>query len=75
MGNFIKIYSGTSILSNRLASLLNDATINTIVKDNQESGRLAGFGTLGKSVDILINDTDLEEAKKIVEEFQKEVSE
>ena len=50
MSNHIKLYSGTSILVNRLAYMLDEIGISSIIKDNQESGRLAGFGTLGQSI-------------------------
>ena len=56
MSGYIKLFSGTSILVNRLAYILDEIGIASIVKDNQESGRLAGFGTLGQSVDLLINE-------------------
>lgn len=74
MSNHIKLYSGTSILVNRLAYMLDEIGVSSIIKDNQESGRLAGFGTLGQSVDLLINEEDYEKAKDSLDIFQKEIS-
>ncbi|MCH2034225.1 MAG: DUF2007 domain-containing protein [Tenacibaculum sp.] len=74
MSGYIKLFSGTSILVNRLAYILDEIGIASIVKDNQESGRLAGFGTLGQSVDLLINEGDYDKAKDSFENFQKEIS-
>ncbi|SNR14025.1 putative signal transducing protein [Tenacibaculum jejuense] len=74
MSDYIKLFSGTSIIVNRLAQILNELGITSIVKDNHESGRLAGFGTLGQSVDLLINESDYEKASEALEDFKKEFS-
>lgn len=74
MSNHVKLYSGTSILVNRLAYMLDEIGVSSIIKDNKESGRLAGFGTLGQSVDLLINEEDYERAKDSLDIFQKEIS-
>ena len=74
MSNHVKLYSGTSILVNRLAYMLDEIGVSSIIKNNQESGRLAGFGTLGQSVDLLINEEDYEKAKDSLDIFQKEIS-
>ncbi|CAL2062480.1 putative signal transducing protein [Tenacibaculum sp. 190524A05c] len=74
MSGYIKLFSGTSILVNRLAYILDETGIASIVKDNKESGRLAGFGTLGQSVDLLINESDYEKAKESLDFFHKEIS-
>ncbi|AUC16843.1 hypothetical protein BTO06_17580 [Tenacibaculum sp. SZ-18] len=74
MSGYIKLFSGTSILVNRLAYILDEIGIASIVKDNKESGRLAGFGTLGQSVDLLINEGDYDKAKDSFENFKKEIS-
>lgn len=74
MKEHIKIFTGTSILVNRLATLLYDKKIASIVKDTKESGRLAGFGTTGDAVELFIFNTDIEKATSIIEEFKKEIS-
>lgn len=73
MGTYIKLYIGTSILANRLAFLLDEAGITTIIKNHDESARLAGFGTLQNSSELLVQDHDLQEAQKITQNFKKEI--
>ncbi|TYP97967.1 putative signal transducing protein [Tenacibaculum adriaticum] len=75
MKEHIKIYTGTSILANRLAFLLDEEDIPSIVKDDQESGRLAGFGTLGDSSELFIFNSDADKAKEVIKKFKKEISE
>ncbi len=74
MKEHIKIFVGTSILVNRLAQLLDDEDIPSIIKDDKESGRLAGFGTTGDSVELLIFNSDRERALPIVDKFKEEIS-
>ncbi len=73
MEEYIRIYTGSGILVNRLATLLEKNKSRFIVKDEKESARLAGFGTTGDSVELHILNTDLENAKKIIENFKKEI--
>ncbi len=73
MKEHIKIFTGTSILVNRLAQLLDEKGIPTIIKDTKESGRLAGFGTTGSAVELLIFNSDKDKASPIIETFKKEV--
>ncbi len=74
MKEHILIFSGSSITTNRLANLLAAIKIPTIIKDAKESGRLAGFGTTGDSVELYIFNTDLDKAKTTIENFKKEIS-
>lgn len=74
MSGYKRIYSGTSILVNRLAYILKEIGISSIIKDNKESGRLAGFGPLSQTIDLLINETDFEKAQGTLENFKKEIS-
>ncbi|MGY3792698.1 putative signal transducing protein [uncultured Aquimarina sp.] len=73
MGTYVKLYIGTSILANRLAFLLDEAGIATIIKNHDESARLAGFGTFQNSSELLVKDDNLQEAYKITENFKKEI--
>lgn len=75
MKNHIRIFSGNTITTNRLAYLLDELGVATLIKDIQESGRLAGFGVLGNAVELYIFESDLEKAKPIIENFKKEISE
>lgn len=71
----VKVFTGTNILANRLSYLLDQIGIPTLIKDDKESGRLAGFGAFGDSAELFIYDSDLEKASSIIENFQKEISE
>lgn len=73
MNKHIKVFSGSQIIVVRLIQLLDNNTIPSLTKDNQESGRLAGFGTLGNSIDLFIYESDLEKAKPIIESFKQEI--
>ena len=75
MKEHIKIYTGTTILTNRLAFLLDEAKIATLIKDSKESGRLAGFGTTEASCELFIYKSDYEAAQKIINDFRKELGE
>ena len=74
MKEHIKIYTGTTILTNRLAFLLDEAKIATLIKDSHESGRLAGFGTTGDSCELFIYKSDYEASKEIISNFKKELN-
>ena len=75
MTDYTKVFTGTSILVNRLRYLLDQIKIPSLIKDDKESGRLAGFGTTGDAVELFIYTTDLEKATTVLENFRKEISE
>ncbi|CAM1352406.1 DUF2007 domain-containing protein [Tenacibaculum insulae] len=74
MKEHIKVYTGTTILTNRLAFLLDEAKIATLIKDSKESGRLAGFGATGDSCELFIYNSDFEAAQKIIDIFREELN-
>lgn len=74
MKEHLHIYTGTSILVNRLAFLLGEVSIPSIIKNEIESGRLAGFGTTDKAVELHIFNADKNKAIPIIENFKKEIS-
>ena len=74
MNKHIKIFTSSSIIINRIASILNQNNIQTLIKDNVESARLAGFGISSNDVELYVDNSDLESAQKIINEFKKENS-
>ncbi|CAM1368696.1 putative signal transducing protein [Tenacibaculum sediminilitoris] len=74
MNKHIKVFSGSQIFVNRLSQLLNQIDVPFLVKDNKEAGRLAGFGTLGNSVDVFIYESDLEKAQPTINNFKQEIA-
>ncbi|MCH3882806.1 MULTISPECIES: putative signal transducing protein [Tenacibaculum] len=75
MQEHVKIFTGMPIIASRLKTILEQAEIPTILKDEAESGRLAGFGSHSLSAQLFILNTDLEKAKPIIETYKKEIEE
>lgn len=66
----IKLYTNSSIIVNRLKTLLKEQNIEVLIKDAHESGRLAGFGTLDGNVELFVFKEDFEKARTIISEFE-----
>ncbi len=75
MQEHVKIFTGMPIVVNRLKSILEQKNIPSIMKNESESGRLAGFGTPINSAQLFVLNTDLEIAQPIIAIFQKEITE
>lgn len=73
MKELVKIYTGHSLTVKHMASLLDQEGISHLIKDREESARLAGFGSLPNSVELHVYRSDLERARKVMEEFEKEI--
>ena len=70
MKEYNRFFTGSSITVNRLADLLGRENIPYIIKDHTESGRLAGFGTTGDSVELFVLKSDQTRAEKVLEDFE-----
>mgnify|MGYP001813676579 CR=1 FL=1 len=70
--DYKKIFTGDSMRAHRIVSKLHGIGIEAVVKDEAESARLAGFASamLGQ-VDLYVNKDEVEQAMKIVEDFNK----
>jgi len=66
----IKIFSGSEILAKNLQQRIEDAGINTVIKDNIQSARLGGFGNSDLAVEVFIQEVDFGKANPIIEEFR-----
>ncbi|MGM5471091.1 DUF2007 domain-containing protein [Flavobacteriaceae bacterium LMO-SS05] len=72
--NYIKVFSGSFIIVQLVLDRLNVAGINAIVKDESESGRLAGFGSAIQGFqELYVNKDELALAIPIVEEVNAEL--
>ncbi len=69
----MKIFSGSEILATALQVKIEEAGIDTLLKNNIQSGRLAGFGTSGMAVELFIEEVDFGKADPIVEEFRMSI--
>lgn len=71
---YIKIYSGGTIIVQILKQRLEAVGINPIIKDETESGRLAGFGTayIGQA-EVYVHESEATVAVKTLETVRSEM--
>lgn len=72
--NHTHLYTGSFIVIQRLQLDLQDAEIPFLTKNNNESAKLAGFGSLTDNVQLFVFQQDLEKSKKILENFLSETN-
>ena len=67
--NYTKIYTGNFIITQLIVDRLQEKGINAVIKDESESGRLAGFmPSIQGQQELFVNNEELDEAIHIVEE-------
>jgi hypothetical protein len=66
MNEHVKVLTNSSIVINKIVQLLAEKNIQSLVKDNVESSKLAGFGTSYFDVDLYVEKEDAEKAKEII---------
>lgn len=72
--NYIKIFTGNFIIVQRINDALTNVGINAVVKDESESGRLAGFGaSIQGEQEIYIHKDEYDKASDILEGIKKEL--
>ena len=68
MSNYVKVYSGNFIEVQRMFKALEKKNICAIIKDEAESGRLAGFGSSMQGFqEIHVHKDELERVTPIIE--------
>ena len=50
----MKVFSGSEILAMALKEKIEAIGVDTVLKNNIQSARLAGFGTMGQAVELFI---------------------
>lgn len=66
--HYIKIYTGSFILVNNIVSKLEKVGISPIIKDETESGRLAGFGpSIPGQQEVFVHENEIDKATPIVQ--------
>lgn len=71
---YVKIYTGDFLTSQRIQQRLEDIGINAVVKNEDESARLAGFANPVPSLqDIYVHETELEKARTVVDAIKSEI--
>lgn len=72
---YIKVFSGNFIEVQRIFKALEQKNICAIIKDESESGRLAGFGaSIQGFQEIHVHEDESESAKRIVESLISELN-
>ena len=72
--HYTKIYTGNFILVQLMITKLDDIGISAIVKDESESGRLAGFGApIQGQQELYVHNDELEKAIPIIEGVRTEM--
>lgn len=71
--NYIKVFTGSFIIVQLISDKLNTVGINPVIKDETESGRLAGFGASIQGLqEIYVHEDELNQAVEIVESVTAE---
>jgi Putative prokaryotic signal transducing protein len=72
--HYIKIYTGNFIIVQLITTKLEDIGIEPIIKDESESGRLAGFGaSIQGQQEVYVHENELNKALPIVEGVKAEM--
>ncbi|MFL9830761.1 putative signal transducing protein [Flavobacterium sp. ARAG 55.4] len=66
----MKVFSGSEILALALKEKIEAIGVDVLLKDNIQSARLAGFGSLSAAVELFIQETDFAKANPVIEEFR-----
>jgi hypothetical protein len=69
----MKVFSGSEILALALQAKIEEAGVETVIKNNIQSAKLAGFGTSSQAVELFIQETDFSKANPVIEEFRMNI--
>lgn len=73
--NYTKLFSGNFIMVQMLRDRLENAGISPVIKDESESGRLAGFGaSIQGFQELYVSNEELIKAKVILNEVNEELN-
>ena len=71
---YIRIYNGNFILVNRIKGALEDLGIIPIIKDEGESQRLAGYGSMNQGFqEVYVHNDELDKAQAIIDQVKSEM--
>jgi len=72
--HYIKIFSGSTILVKRILYELEAAGITPIIKDEGESQRLAGYGSLNQGYqEIVVHKDEFDKAEEVMTKLKDEL--
>lgn len=69
----IKIFSGSEILALGLQAKIEAIDVRTVMKNNIQAARTAGFGDSGQAVEIFINEIDYGKISAIIDDFRMSI--
>ena len=69
----MKIFSGSEILAQALQQKIEAIGVNTVLKNNIQSARLAGFVNTDLAVEVFIQEVDFGKANQVIEEFRMSI--
>lgn len=71
---YTRVYNGNFILVNRIKGALEDLGIVPIIKDEGESQRLAGYGSMNQGFqEVYVHNDELDKALAIVDQVRAEM--
>ena len=69
--NYTKVFTGSFLVVQQMLNELDQIGITPIVKDESESGRLAGFGSsIPGQQELFVHKDELNNAKPIIEQIK-----
>jgi hypothetical protein len=69
----MKVFSGSEILALALQEKIEEKGVSTVLKNNIQSARLAGFGNTDLAVELFIQETDFAKANPVIEDFRMSI--
>ncbi|WP_348813685.1 putative signal transducing protein [Flavobacterium maritimum] len=69
----MKVFSGSEILALALQEKIEAVGVDTVLKNNIQSARLAGFGNTDLAVELFIQEVDFGKANPVIEEFRMSI--
>ncbi len=73
--DYIKIFTGSFVITKLIISRLEEIGISPVIKDEAESGRLAGFGPSIPGIqELFVREEELDQSVPIVEEVRASMS-
>lgn len=70
--DMVRVFSDTEININRLSMKLAKIEILSMIKNEFQSGLMAGFGASPNAVDLYVNASDIDEATKLIQDLNRE---
>jgi len=69
MNKHVRILTSSAIIVQGAAQSLKEKGIVSLIKNINESGRLAGFGTLPDEVELYVLESEAEKALELIKDF------